>query len=248
MAYIDPTTVSDANMSGKLPGLSVSLAAIVAGLNSAVPSGVALSTTAAVIDITAAVTELTVAGAMTGTLPNGTFVGQRVRIRCVAASASPSYVLTVTTPETLSGFACASTFGFTFAGQEVVFEWASTSKWRAVSVQRAGYLLTTIGTTVLTNLNLYAFYGQSITNTVASTSGGKGMPNGSAVGELMYLGCAAVSGTPVGTITLNAYKLDGTAGTTLTVNGATTPVNTSSWRWDGTLWVPVIMGTGSAVS
>ena len=248
MAYIDPTTVSAANLSGQLPGLGASLASIVAGLNASVGAVASITTTGQNIDVTSGITELAVSGTMAGTLPNGTFVGQRVRVRCLSAASSPAYTLTVTTPETATGFACSSTFIFNTAGQEVTFEWASTSKWRAVDVKRCGSQAATIGTTVLTGLNLCSNYALTMTGTNASTSGGKNMPNGSAIGEQVCLLVASSGGTTGATLGVVGAKADGTAGTTLTFSSATATADTACFRWDGQLWIPVVLAASAVMS
>lgn len=181
-------------------------------------------------------TELTVSGTVAYTLAAPTYAGQRKRIVCVSAASTPLGTVTLTNNDSTSGFACASAFTFTAAGQALELMAANVSgtlKWRAIRVQRAGVQAVTVGTTVLTGLNMAATYNLSVTGTVSSTTT-KGIPDGSAVGETMLVGCGTAASTPSGTISLTALTTLGAAGTTLGTFNATTCY--AGLMWNGTGW------------
>lgn len=201
-----------------------------AGVNDTVPSGT--------LSLLTRVTNLSVTGTTTFTLPNGTVEGQRKTVRCTVAATIPAGTLTVTTPESTSGLVCASTFLFDSVGQEITFEW-SGSKWRALEVKRAGSSGANgvvVGTTVLTGKNMWAHYSLSVTGTVASTTT-RAIPDGSAIGEQIQVGCATAASIPSGTIGLTALTTLGAAGTTLGTFNATTCHATL--RWNGSAWMLV---------
>jgi len=198
-----------------------------------------VTTTAAVLDNTVRTSLLTVASSMTGTLADGTYAGQRKRVVCVAATSTPAYTLTVNTPETTAGLACASTFIFNTVGQAVDFFWTG-SKWRAERVQRAGATTVVVGTTVLTGLNLNLQYDLSVTGTVSSTTT-KGLPNGSSPGERIVLTNTVAASTPIGDISGTYTNLLGAAATSIGAIGvaatASAVGDSAILEWDGSAWV-----------
>lgn len=204
----------------------------VAALNAEIGTE-SVTTTAAVLDNTVRTSFLTVSGTMTGTLADGTYLGQRKRVQCISAASTPAYTLTVNTPESASGLVCASTFVFNAVGQAVDFQWTG-SKWRVERIQRAGTTAVVVGTTVLTGLNLSALYALSVTGTVSSTTT-KGIPDASSVGEIIMVTVTTAASIPSGTISLTGVKTDGTAGTTLGTVGAT--ANYAQLMWMSSGWV-----------
>jgi hypothetical protein len=179
---------------------------------------------------------------MTATLPDGTYVGQRKLVRCISAASTPALTLTVTTPETASGFACQSSFFFDTAGQAIEFEWTANSKWRARQVWRTGGTAdnVVVGTTVLSANPLWKNYCLSVTGTVSSTST-KALPNGSAIGEQIAVINTTAASTPVGSIDGTfisglqaAYTHAGAIGV---VASATATGDMFLAEWNGTAWV-----------
>jgi hypothetical protein len=177
-------------------------------------------------------TELTVSGTMAFTLVAPTFAGQKKKITCVSAASTPLGTLTITSPETLAGFVCSATFCFTTAGQVVELEATSGLKWRARRIHKQGVRTLVVGTTVTTGFNLEHF-ALSVTGTVSSTTT-KAIPDGSAPGELLLVGCSTAASIPSGTIGLTALTTLGAAGTTLGTFNATTCY--ASLMWNGTGW------------
>lgn len=185
-------------------------------------------------------TDLTVSGTMAFTLADAattTPVGFRKRIRCISAASTPAGTLTIASPDATSGFVCSSTFLFDAVGQEIELEWTSGSKWRAVRVVRAGSSGVdgvVVGTTVLTGKNLWSAYYLSVTGTVSSTTT-KAIPDGSAPGEIIQVGCSTAASTPSGTIACTGVTTLGVSGTkTLGTFNATTVWATL--RWNGSAW------------
>ncbi len=164
-----------------------------------------VDTTAAVLNLTVVRTSFKISGTMTATLPNGTFEGQRKIITVDSAASTPAMTLTVTTPDATTGYVCAGTFFMDTAGQEIEFQWTTpsggTAAWRAIRVKRAGGVAdnVVVGTTVLTGKNMWLRYNCSVTATVTST-GANALPNGSAVGEQIWITNTTAASTPVGSI------------------------------------------------
>lgn len=195
------------------------------------------------LDLSCRTTLLTVSGTKAFTLPDPTgtpfnILGLRHRVQCVSAASTPLGTLTVTSPETTTGVACASTFTFTYAGQAVDFVWTG-SKWRAERVQRGGVQTVVVGTTVLTGLNLAAVYALSVTGTVSSTTT-KGLPNGSAPGEQVLLTNTVAASIPVGDISGTYTNLLGAAATSIGAIGvaatASAVGDSAILVWDGQSW------------
>ncbi|MBP9862674.1 MAG: hypothetical protein KBD62_32270 [Kofleriaceae bacterium] len=185
-------------------------------------------------------TELTVSGTKAYTLaaPTSLPVGFRKRIRCVSAASTPAGTLTITDPDATAGFVCSATFFFDAVGQEIELEVTSGTKWRAVRVVRAGSSGVdgvVVGTTVLTGKNLWAAYYLSVTGTATSTTT-KSIPDGSAPGEIIQIGCSTAATIPSGTITMTGTTTLGATGTkTLGTFNATTVW--ASLRWTGVAWL-----------
>lgn len=191
------------------------------------------------------ISTLAVSGTVAYTLPDGLYVGQKKLIVCVSAASTPVGVLTITTPETTAGAKCAASFCFDAVGQAVELEWKSAGGvgWRATRVYRAGGSGVdgvVVGTTVIngtgaTLKNLWATYTLSVTATVSSTTT-KAIPDGSAVGEVIQVGCSTAASTPSGTIACTGITTLGASGTkTLGTFNATTVW--ASLMWTGTAWM-----------
>lgn len=170
-------------------------------LRPALGGGVDAISASGACDVAKYITELTVSGTKAYTLAAPTVAGQRKRIICVSAAATPLGTLTITSPDDTAGYVCSSTFTFDTVGQGIELVATSALKWRAVRVQRAGGLVdaVVVGTTVLTGLNLWLRYCLSVTGTVSST-GTKALPNGSAIGERIIVTNSTAASTPVGSI------------------------------------------------
>jgi len=191
--------------------------------------------TSGALNLNKPIHEISVTGTQAYTLAAGTTTGQRKRIVCTVAASIPAGTLTITSPEDTAGLVCATTFFFSVVGQEIELVWTGT-KWRCTRVKRAGSSGANgvvVGTTVLTGKNMWAHYSLSVTGTVAST-GANGIPNGSAPGEMIQVGCATAASIPSGTIALTALTTLGAAGTTLGTFNATTCHATL--MWNGTGW------------
>jgi hypothetical protein len=211
-----------------------------------------LDTTATTLDLTVYESRLSVSGTMAFTLGDGTIIGQKKRVRCIAAASTPAATLTVTTPETATGFACASSFFFDAVGQEIEFEWTENSKWRANYVKRVGGAVdaVVVGTTVLTGKNLWLRYCLSVTATVSST-GTKALPNGSAIGERCIVTNTTAASTPIGNINAALVGMNGTAYTDLgaigVVASATVTGDYAMLEWNGAAWA-VLTQNGCTLS
>lgn len=199
--------------------------------------------TAGAITLKTYQTTLAVSGTMAFTLADGTVAGQRKRIVCGSAASSPLGTVTIASPETTSGFACASAFTFTSVGQAIELMWTGT-KWRCTRVQRSGNQAVVVGTTELAGLNLAMNYQLSVTGTVSST-GTKGLPNGSSVGERVILSNPTAASIPVGNITGTYLNILGAAATDLQAIGATT--DTAVLEWTGAAW-QILYSTGITVA
>lgn len=223
-------------------------------LSDAIGAGVDSVSAAGALSLTSYVTELTVSGTKAYTLAAPTVAGQRKRIVCVAATSTPLGTVTISSPDTTTGFACASAFTFTDVGQaiDLVATGAATPLWRCIRVTRAGGAANAVvvGTTVLTGLNLWVRYCLSVTATVAST-GTQGLPNGSAVGERCIVTNSTAASTPVGSITgvftgliAEAYTTLGTIGVaaTTTVTG-----DMAILEWTGAAWA-ILFQSGITLS
>lgn len=214
--------------------------------------GVDAVSAAGALDLTKYATELTVSGTKAYTLAAPTYIGQRKRIVCVSAASTPLGTVTISSPDTTTGFVCSSTFTFTDVGQAIELIAVTGLLWRCVRVQRQGGAVdaVVIGTTVLTGLNLWLRYCCSVTGTVSSTTT-KGLPNGSAVGERCIVTCSTAASTPIGSIDgvftgmINeAYTHLGAIGV---VASATVVGDAAVLEWTGAAWA-VIYQNGCTLS
>lgn len=210
----------------------------IAQLADAIGAGIDSVSAAGALALDKYVTELTVSATKAYTLAAPTVVGQRKRIVCVSAASTPLGTLTISSPDDTAGFVCASTFQFDAAGQAIELVATSALKWRCTRVDRAGGAANdvVVGTTVLTGVNLKAVYYCSVTGTVASTTT-KGIPNGSAVGEVCQVAVSTAASIPSGTISVAGLTQAGAAATTLGTMAATT--NYATLRWNGTAWTVI---------
>lgn len=203
------------------------------GLHDALGGGVDSVTAAGALSLASYATELTVSGTVAYTLAAPTVAGQKKKITCISAASTPLGTVTITSPETLAGFVCAPSFCFTTAGQTVELQATSGLKWRATRVQKQGVRTLVVGTTVTTGFNLEHF-ALSVTGTVSSTTT-RAIPDGSATGEVLQVGCSVAAAIPSGTIGLAALTTLGAAGTTLGTFNATSCY--ASLSWNGTGWM-----------
>lgn len=221
-------------------------------LRAALGGGVDAVSAAGPLDTNTWVSELTVSGTKAYTLAAPTVAGQRKRIVCVSAASTPLGTVTITSPDTTTGFVCSSTFTFDTVGQAVDLIATSGLLWRASRVQRAGGVVdaVVVGTTVLTGLNLWIRYCLSVTGTVTSTTT-KALPNGSAIGERIIITNSTAASTPIGSIggtftgMINeSYTLIGAIG----VVASTTVVGDCAvLEWTGSSW-SVIYQNGCTLS
>lgn len=208
-------------------------ASSIAHLRAALGGGVDAISVAGALDPASYISELAISGTVAFSLAAPTVAGQRKRIVCVSAAATPVGTLTIASPDNVAGFVCAGTFVFNSPGQAIELVATAALRWRCVRVQRAGTQTVVVGTTVLTGLNLAATYALSVTGTVSSTAT-RALPDGSAVGETVTVGCSVAASTPSGTIALSALTTLGAAGTTLGTFNATTCY--AALMWNGTAW------------
>lgn len=214
------------------------------GLRTSLSMGVDAISAAGALSLTKYVTELTVSGTKAYTLAAPVKVGDRKRIVCVAATSTPLGTVTISSPDTTTGFVCSSTFTFTDVGQAIELVAVTGLLWRCTRVQRAGGAAdnVVIGTTVLTGLNLWIRYCCSVTGTVSSTST-MALPNGSAVGERCIVTNSTVSGTPIGNLDGVYTGMIGTAythlGTIGVVASATVVGDCAVLEWTGAAWAVV---------
>jgi hypothetical protein len=204
------------------------------------------------VDLTKYHTELTVSGTKAYTLAAPVTAGDRKKITCVAATATPLGTLTISSPDTTTGFACSSVFVFTDVGQSIELVATAGLLWRATRIIRQGGAAdaVVVGTTVLTGLNLWLRYCCSVTGTVNSTTT-KGLPNGSAVGERCIVTCSTAALTPIGSIDgvftgmINeAYTHLGAIGVVAT---ASVVGDCAILEWTGTAWA-VMFQNGCTLS
>lgn len=224
----------------------------IANLSDAIGAGIEAISAAGALSLTSAITELTVSGTKAYTLAAPTVAGQKKRIVCVAATSTPLGTVTISSPDTTTGFACASAFTFTDVGQAIELVATTGLLWRATRVQRTGGAVNAVvvGTTVLTGLNLWLRYCLSVTATVAST-GTQGIPNGSCVGERCIVTNSTAASTPVGSITgvftgmiAEAYTTIGAIGVAAT---ASVVGDCVVLEWTGAAWA-VLYQNGCTLS
>lgn len=174
---------------------------VIGQLRPALSGGIDAVSAAGACDLTKYVTELTVSGTKAYTLAAPTVAGLRKRVMCVSAASVPLGTLTISSPDDTAGFVCATTFLFDTAGQFIELIATTALKWRCIRVGRAGGAAdaVVVGTTDLAGKNLWLRYCLSVTGTVNST-GTKGIPNGSAVGERIIVTCSTAALSPIGSI------------------------------------------------
>ncbi len=187
-------------------------------------------------------TMLSVTGTVAYTLADGSYAGQIKRVQCIVAATTPLGSLTIASPETTAGLACAAVFTFTTVGQAIELLWTGT-KWRALRVQRAGKLAAIVaGTDVLTGLNLVNQYIMAVDGTDAGTGTG-GLPNGSAPGERCTISCSLANNLPAGSLTGSYVDLLGAAATICgaigVVASASVVGDIAVLEWNGTAWAAV---------
>lgn len=238
---VDPAILTPQSVSGKASIMSDPSAAFWAALfrTANLQRGYeVLDTTATNLDVEVYESRLKVSGTMAFTLPNGKYNKQRKKVVVESAASIPAATLTVTTPDTTTGFACSGGFFLDTAGQWIEFEWIddiATPAWRAVAVHRAGTSGANgvvIGTTVLTNKNMWQEYCLSVTGTVTSSTT-KALPNGSAVGERITINVTTAATIPAGELD-GTFRVLGAAKTKITAIDATTEV--VCLEWDGQAW------------
>lgn len=186
---------------------------------------------------------LAISGTMAFTLADATTAGHRKRVSVESAASTPLGTLTIASPETTAGMVCPSTFVFDTVGQAVDLVWSGT-KWRVVRTRRAGVLIVTIGTTVLTGFHLAHTYSCSVTGTVSSTTT-KSLPDGTYPGDQCIVACSTAASTPIGNINFTGLTLANVAATDLQAIGATT--DTVTLTWTGSKWL-VIANSGITVA
>lgn len=202
-----------------------------------------LDTTATSLDVEVYESRLVVSGTMAFTLPNGKYNKQRKLVKCESAASIPAATLTVTTPDTTTGFACSSTFFFDTPGQAVEFVWyddIATPAWRAEKIWRAGGTANNVvvGTTVLTGKVLWRNYFLSVTGTASST-GTSGIPNGSVVGERILVSVSTAASIPSGTIAVGAAITNAGVSGAKTLGTATATTHFAEMEWDGQFWAVI---------
>ena len=194
-------------------------------------------------------TQLTISGTVAYTLAAPAAAGQKKKITCVAATSTPLGTVTITNPDTTTGFALTPAITFTTAGQSielVAVNVSGTLYWRASRVMRTGVQAVVVGTTVLTGLCLAANYALSVTGTVSSTTT-RGLPNGNAVGEQIVISVPTAASTPVGSISFLGTTLLGVAATSISAIGATTVTQILTWTGSVSGW-QVMYNVGATIS
>jgi len=202
--------------------------------------GIDALSAAGACDITKYVTELTVASTLAFTLAAPTVAGQRKRITCVAATSTPLGTVTISSPDTTTGFVCPATVVFTAVGQTLELIATTGLKWRIVGgmTRRSGIQVLVLGTTLTAGLVMAHTYACSVTNTVDSTGATKALPDGLYPGDKCFITCPTVSGSPVGSLDFTGVTIANTAVTHMQAIGATT--DTATLEWNGAAWLAVI--------
>lgn len=157
----------------------------------------------------------------TGALPDGLWVGQRKRIRVIAASGGFTYALTPTTMQAGQ----PTSFTFTALGQYIELTWSATG-WVVTDVKTAGAGTTADAGTI--NL-LIARQGLAIAGTEDRI-----LPNGWVPGHTIKI---AVDTDTSGSTTISGlfYDEDGSAdGVDVTYNDA---LDEAMYTWDGARWM-----------
>jgi hypothetical protein len=216
----------------------------IANLRDALGAGVEALTAAGALALDSYESTLAVSGTMAFTLAAPTVAGQRKRITCLSAASTPIATVTVTSPDTTTGFVLPSTLVFTAAGQSIELVATVGLLWRARRSIRAGVQIAVVGTTALTGRVLAANYSLSVTGTVSSTAA-NALPNGIIPGEIIVVSQSTAASIPVGNINFTGLTLANVAATDLQAWGATT--DTVSLQWNGAAWL-VIANSGVTVA
>jgi hypothetical protein len=218
----------------------------IAALRPALAGGVDALTAAGALSLSFYESTLAVSGTMAFTLAAPTVAGQKKRITCISAASTPLGTVTVTSPDTTTGFVLPSTLVFTAVGQSIELVATSGLLWRANSLRRAGVQILVVGTTVTTGMVLAQNYSLSVTGTVSSTTGSnRGVPNGLIPGEIIVVSQSTAASTPVGNIEGVFVTLANVTATDLQAWGATT--DTCTLQWNGARWL-VVTATGVTVA
>lgn len=210
-------------------------------LTVAVGGGIDSLSAAGAVDLTKRVTELTIANTLAFTMAAPSVDKQRKTIRCIATSGTPLGTVTITNPDTTTGFVCPAAPIFTAAGQEMEFEAVNISgtlKWRVIRHRRSGTQTLVIGTTLTAGMVLSTVYACSVTGTANSTGATKQLPDGVIAGEVIVVTNPTANCTPVGALDFTGVTLAGAAVTHLQAIGATT--DTVTLVWTGAAWLPII--------
>lgn len=158
----------------------------------------------------------------TGALPDGLFVGQRHRIRVIAASGGFTYALTPTTMAASQ----PTSFTFTAVGQEIELTWSAIG-YTVTNVKTAGAGTTAAAGTINP---LIARQGLTIGSAGAED---RILPNGYVPGHLIRIAADTV-GSGTTTISGLFYDEDGSAdGIDATYNAA---LDEATYVWDGARW------------
>lgn len=214
-------------------------------LREALGGGVEAISAAGALSLASYNTDLTVSGTVAYTLAAPTVIGQRKRITCVSATSTPLGNLTISAPDTTTGFVLPSLVTFTAAGQTLELIATAGLLWRArIGTQRAGAQTLVVGTTLTAGLVMPAIYLLSVTGTVSSTTT-KALPNGLFPGDTCVVGQSVAASTPIGNINFTGLTTAGVAATDLQAFGALTDTVTLSWT--GTAWL-VIANSGVTVA
>lgn len=214
-------------------------------LRAQVGCGVDAVSAAGALSLTEYITELTVSGTKAYTLAAPTTANQKKRIVCVAATSTPLGSVTISSPDTTTGFVCPAVHTFTAVGQALELVATAGLLWRIrPGTQRAGVQILVIGTTLTAGLTLAHTYSCSVTGTVSSATT-KALPDGLFPGDQCIVACSTAALTPIGNITFTGLTLANVAATDLQAIGATT--DTVTLTWNGAAWL-VIANSGITVA
>lgn len=159
----------------------------------------------------------------TGTLANGLFVGQKKRVRVIAASGGFTYALTPTTMQAGQ----PTVFTFTAKGQAIELTWSATG-WVVTAVTTAG-----TGTTAAAGTINPLIRRQGLTVGSAGAED-RILPSGWVPGHTIKIATDTV-GTGTTTISGLFYDEDGSAdGIDANYNAA---LDEATFTWDGARWI-----------
>lgn len=184
--------------------------------------------------LTREVTELSVDGTKAYTLAAPTRPNLRKVIRCVAATNTPAGTLTVTSPDTVTGFVCAASFFFDAVGQEITLVATAGLKWRCIQKKRVGSKTLVIGTTDTTGICNMSFLIRTSTDGTKASLTTKGVPDGSAIGERIQITEITATNTPHGDLAGTFLDHAGAAKTAL--DDFTVIKDGGTFVWTGAAW------------